>query len=55
MREIAKYVQKETNQDVVSLCRFHAVIGYEQMDALFSSQSLAVHQLSSAKSGSDRL
>lgn len=55
VREIAKYVQKETNQDVVSLCRFHAVIGYEQMDALFSSQSLAVHQLSSAKSGSDRL
>lgn len=54
VREIAKYVQKETNQDV-SLCRFHAVIGYEQIDALFSSQSLAVHQLSSAKSGSDRL
>lgn len=38
----------------VFLCGFHALIGYEQMDALFSSQSLAVHQLSSTKSSRDK-
>lgn len=53
VREIVKCVRGKTNQDVVCLCGFHAVMGYEQIDALFSSQSLAVHQLSSAKSGRD--
>lgn len=32
---------------------FHAVMGYEQTDALFSPQSLAVHQLSSVTCGKD--
>lgn len=31
----------------------HAVMGYEQMDALFSPQLLAVHQLSSVTRGKD--
>ena len=38
----------------VFLCGLQAVIGYEQMDALFRSQSVAVHQLSSAGQGRDR-
>ncbi|KAF0046187.1 hypothetical protein F2P81_002716 [Scophthalmus maximus] len=48
----------EEDEDVQSLmlllCPLHAEIGYEQTDALFSSQSAAVHQLSSAKQGRDR-
>lgn len=32
---------------------FHVAMGYEQMDALLRSQLLAVHQLSSVKSGKD--
>ena len=39
---------------ILFLCGFHAVSGYEQMDALFTSQSAAVHQVSSAKEGRDR-
>ena len=51
----ARKSQMSTLLYAVCLCGLHVVIGYEQMDALLRSQSAAVHQLSSAGQGRDRL